>query len=184
LIFVDRAALPALAEERAIYELHRNHPDDPGYRRFLERLAAPLAERLGPARLEGLDFGCGPGPTLSRMMEERGYSMSVYDPLFAADRSTLGRTYDFITCSETFEHFHAPAREWSLLLALLRPGGWLGVMTQLARDVQAFAGWRYKNDVTHVSFFSRETFEWLARRDRLVLEFVGADVILLRSLAT
>lgn len=54
-------------------------------------------------------------------------------------------------------------------------------MTKLARDVDAFAHWHYKNDPTHVSFFSRETFSFLAERDGLEVEFVGNDVILLRK---
>jgi len=32
-----------------------------------------------------------------------------------------------------------------------------------------------------VSFFSRETFRYLAKRDGLKVEFVGNDVILLRK---
>ena len=42
-------------------------------------------------------------------------------------------------------------------------------------------GWHYKNDQTHVVFFSRQTFEYLAERDKLDLEFIGNDVILLRK---
>ena len=44
------------AAEKAIYDLHHNSPDDPGYRRFLGRLADPLMERLRPGS-RGLDFG-------------------------------------------------------------------------------------------------------------------------------
>ncbi|MEJ2766466.1 class I SAM-dependent methyltransferase [Photobacterium sp. MCCC 1A19761] len=181
LIFADPAALLAPEDEKAVYDQHENNPTDQGYRRFLNRLAEPLSERLGPAPLDGLDFGCGPGPTLSVMLAEMGHRMAIYDPYFADEPAVLETTYDFVTCTEAIEHFYTPAREWSRLLNMVKPGGWLGLMTKLATDAEAFARWHYKNDPTHVSFFSRETFCFLARRDGLSVEFVGNDVILLRK---
>ena len=67
--------------ERAEYELHENDPADAGYRRFLSRLVDPLVQRL-PDNAAGLDFGCGPGPALAAMLEEQGFSMSLYDPFY------------------------------------------------------------------------------------------------------
>ena len=64
LTFLGVTQLPDRADEKAPYDLHRNEPDDPGYRRFLDQLGAPLCERLG-AGDRGLDFGCGPGPALA-----------------------------------------------------------------------------------------------------------------------
>jgi len=46
---------------------------DPRYRRFLARLAEPLIAHL-PKGARGLDFGCGPGPTLSLMLREAGFA--------------------------------------------------------------------------------------------------------------
>lgn len=181
LIFADPAARLSPEEEKAHYDLHENNPEDQGYRGFLNRLAAPLLERVGAPALHGLDFGCGPGPTLSLMLAEAGHQMAIYDPYFAADPSVLATQYDFVTCTEAIEHFYTPAKEWGLLLSLVKPGGWLGLMTKLAKDADAFAQWHYKNDPTHVSFFSRETFHYLAQRDGLDVEFVGNDVILLRK---
>ena len=107
--------------------------------------------------------------------------MAIYDPYFAPDPSVLTRQYDFVTCTEAIEHFNQPAKEWGLLLSMIKPGGWLGLMTKLATDAEAFTRWHYKNDPTHVSFFSRDTFRFLAQRDGLEVEFVGNDVILLRK---
>ncbi|MGR5149030.1 class I SAM-dependent methyltransferase [Photobacterium alginatilyticum] len=181
LVFADPEALLAPDDEKAVYDKHENNPDDPGYRRFLGRLADPLIERLGTSSCSGLDFGSGPGPTLSVMLAEMGYNMAIYDPYFAHDPTVLDRQYDFVTCTEAIEHFYTPAKEWGLLTAMVKPGGWLGFMTKLATDADAFAHWHYKNDPTHVSFFSRETFRYLAKRDGLEVEFVGNDVILLRK---
>ena len=68
-MFVPRSYHLSAADEKAQYDLHENDPNDPGYRAFLDRLAGPLDKRLAP-HSHGLDFGCGPGPTLSVMLEE------------------------------------------------------------------------------------------------------------------
>ncbi len=164
--------------ERAQYDLHQNRVDDPAYRAFLSRLALPLAARLAPGA-RGLDFGCGPGPALACILREAGYEVSLYDPFYRPDLEVLRGQYDFISATEVVEHLHHPGRELARLWSLLVPGGWLGVMTKLAREPAAFAAWHYKNDPTHVCFFSVETWQWWARERDVGLEFHGADVILL-----
>lgn len=178
LVFVPACYRPTPDEEKQEYDRHRNSPRDPGYRAFLGRIFQPLLLRL-PPEASGLDFGCGPGPTLSGMFAEAGFRMAVYDPFYAPDKRVLQTRYDFITCSEVVEHLHHPGRELAALYRMLVPGGWLGVMTKLVIDRQAFARWHYKNDPTHVCFFSRETFRFLARQLEAKLEFCGRDVILL-----
>jgi SAM-dependent methyltransferase len=177
LVFVPPHQYLSAAEERAQYELHRNAPDDSGYRRFLGRLYEPLQPRLA-AHSHGLDFGCGPGPTLSVMFAEAGHRVELYDPFFAPDRSVLTRCYDFITATEVVEHLHRPGDELHRLWRLLRPGGYLGVMTKLVSDREAFSRWHYKNDPTHVSFFSRPTFQWLADVWGAGIEIIGQDVVI------
>ncbi|MGB1203302.1 MAG: class I SAM-dependent methyltransferase [Alloalcanivorax venustensis] len=151
LTFLGVTQLPDRADEKAQYDLHRNEPDDPGYRRFLDQLGAPLCERLG-AGDRGLDFGCGPGPALARMLEERGHPMQIYDPIYAPDPAVLDQQYDFVTCTEVLEHLHWPEREWRRFAALVKPGGWLGVMTRFLTDDGHFPRWHYRRDPTHVCF--------------------------------
>lgn len=160
--WLDPAHRLGVDAERAHYDTHENSPDDPGYRAFLDRLAAPLCERL-PAGAEGLDFGAGPGPTLSVMLTERGHPTAVYDPFYAPDAQALERTYDFVTCTETAEHFHEPAVEFARLSQRVRPGGWLGVMTKFVPVDRPFGQWHYLRDPTHVSFYSTDTLQWIAR---------------------
>lgn len=151
------------AAEAARYRTHRNDPGDAGYREFLSRLAGPLADRL-PFGAQGLDYGSGPGPTLSVMLEARGLKVALYDPFFAPDEVVLHRTYDFVTCTETAEHFFDPRHEFDRLQGLVRPGGWLALMTALWTDGLDFTAWHYARDRTHVCFYHRETVAWLARR--------------------
>ena len=160
------------------YDKHENAIDDPGYRRFLGRLFDPLVQRL-PAGASGLDFGCGPGPALAHMLSEAGFQVRLYDSFYQPDDGALTGVYDFICATEVVEHLHRPGAELERLWGLLHPGGVLGVMTKLVIDAQAFSRWHYKNDPTHVCFFSRETWQWWAREFDADLVFVGADVMLL-----
>jgi SAM-dependent methyltransferase len=179
LVFVPPAAWPDAAAEKARYDRHRNDPADEGYRRFLSRLAGPILARVAPGA-EGLDFGCGPGPALAAMLEARGLTVALYDPFYAPDASALARTYDFVTATEVLEHLHRPAETLDRLFGLLRPGGWLGVMTQPVRPPEAFDAWHYARDPTHVCFYSRETFAYVGVRWRVEPEFVEEDVVLFR----
>jgi SAM-dependent methyltransferase len=180
LVFVPVSQHLTPEQEKAEYDLHRNSPQDAGYRKFLSRVFLPLSTKLpGPAK--GLDFGCGPGPTLSVMFTEAGYAMDVYDKFYADHRRVFDEQYDFVTCTEVVEHFSTPGDTFELLFSLLKPGGWLGIMTKLVTDQSAFAQWHYKNDLTHIAFFSRDTFRWLANNRQCHLEFSGTDVILLQK---
>jgi len=181
LVWLDPGRHPSLETEKAHYGTHQNSPGDAGYRRFLDQLWAPLRERLAPGA-SGLDYGSGPGPTLHLMAREDGHPCTHYDPFFAPVASRLERRYDFVTCSETAEHFHQPGREFARLRGMLRPGGWLGVMTLPLPDAPEFARWHYRADPTHVVFYSARVFEWIQSAlsfDRL--EFPHPRVALLRA---
>ena len=179
--FVDPAAWPNPDAEYAHYLHHENHVDDPGYRRFLSRLAEPLLERVAPGS-RGLDYGCGPGPALAAMLREAGHDVAVYDPFFAPDDEPLTRTYDFVTCTEVAEHFHDPAAEFERLVSLLKPGGVLGVMTCFQTEDARFANWHYRKDPTHVVFYQMQTIRWIAEKFGFSVRLPVKDVaILFRS---
>jgi SAM-dependent methyltransferase len=178
--FLLPAHWPTPEAERAEYELHRNGSDDAGYRAFLARLAIPLLRRLA-AGSSGLDFGCGPGPVLAGMLREAGHRVALYDPFFHADDAALDQRHDFITCTEVVEHFHHPATEFRRLDDLLKPGGWLAVMTRLQTDDARFAQWHYRRDPTHVVFYRRATFEHLSNLHGWTLEMPAPNVVLMRK---
>ena len=181
LVHVRPQDRPAPEVELAEYELHQNDSNDPGYRRFLGKLADPLLARLRPGA-EGLDFGSGPGPTLSVMLEEAGMKMSLFDPYYAPSPEVLGRTYDFISCTEAAEHFFQPRREFNLLWSLLRPRGVLAVMTELLTDDRDVSQWAYARDPTHVCFYRERTWLWLAQFLEAKLERPHPNVALLTML--
>jgi len=180
LVFVPQAQHLSLVAEKALYDLHENRMDDLGYRQFLSRLCYPLAARLSPPA-HGLDFGCGPGPLLAKMLIEQGYSVSLYDPIYADAPELLHQHYDFITCTEVVEHFRQPQLMFEQLFDLLKPHGLLGIMTKRVINVEAFSRWHYKNDPTHICFYSEETLQWLADQYQRKMALIDKDVVIFHA---
>ena len=180
LIFVPAKFHPTREEEKTQYDLHENNPNDHAYRKFLSRLADPLLKKLSP-NSAGLDFGCGPGPALSMILKEAGHQVALHDPFYHPNPTALKATYDFITATEVLEHLHHPQRDLEAIWNCLRQSGWLGLMTKRARDREAFAKWHYKQDPTHVCFWSDTSFQWLADHWNARLELIEPDVALFRK---
>jgi hypothetical protein len=181
LIFAPSKDRPDHDEEFARYETHENNPEDEGYRNFLSQLFDPLINLLEP-NSEGLDFGSGPGPTLNLMFEEAGHQMRIYDSFYDDDPSVFEKNYDFITATEVVEHLFEPGKELDRLWGCLRSGGYLGIMTKIAEDdVSFFADWHYRLDITHVTFYTKDTFRWLADHWNASVEFTGDRVIIFRK---
>lgn len=162
LISLDPAHHLSSAEERARYELHQNSPHDLEYREFLNRLLVPLLAGLRPG-MRGLDYGCGPAPTISVMLHEQGYQVENYDPFFFPRHFKSTEQFDFIICTEVIEHFYTPAQEFEQISTLLKKDGIFALMTQVLEEKLDFEDWWYRRDPTHVSFYQPSTFEWLAR---------------------
>ena len=177
LTFLSSESYLSPEEELARYLLHENSPEDSRYRQFLSRLTDHLIPKLQPGA-KGLDFGSGPGPTLSVMLEAAGFRMNLYDPYFAPDTAPLERTYDFITCTETVEHFYQPAKEFHLFDQLLRLGGWLGIMTETLEADENFTNWWYHREPTHVCFYKQETMAWIAAQYGWKVEYPRKNVTL------
>lgn len=168
------------AEEKALYDLHENDSDDPSYRGFLNRIAQPLLKLLPKSAL-GLDFGSGPGPTLSNMLETAGHRCALYDKYYAADESVWDRQYDFITATEVFEHLREPAAVLESLLTHLQPHGYLALMTQRWISEDRFKNWQYRNDPTHIIFMHEQTCHWLAATYGMSIAYLAHGVVIFRK---
>jgi hypothetical protein len=66
-------------------------------------------------------------PALADMVKSDGFAVDLYDPFFFPDKKIFLNQYNFITCTETAEHFQHPYQEFNTLDALLKPGGWIGM---------------------------------------------------------
>ena len=167
----------SLEEEKDRYTQHNNEIYDLQYRNFLSALYEPLTQKLRSG-MKGLDYGCGPGPALAEMFRENNYIIDIYDPYFFPDKTLLERKYDFITCTETAEHFYEANKEFNRLDSLLKEGGWLGIMTNFYNDSINFEDWYYRKDPTHVVFYSKQSFEVIASIMSWSVEIPANNVVL------
>ncbi len=170
LIFVPPNERLDASQEKARYDFHQNDPDDSRYRKFLFPLAESVIKHTTVGAL-GLDFGCGPGPALAAMLRESGRAVELYDPYYQPNEHAWSQTYDFITASEVFEHLFNPRKELDRLFAALRPGGILAVMTRFAPAIAEFPSWYYIRDDTHVCFYNRDVFNFIAGRWQATISF-------------
>jgi SAM-dependent methyltransferase len=155
LVFLDPGKRPDAAAERERYRLHRNSLDDAGYRGMLESfIDGALSPFLRPPAAI-LDYGSGPEPAMAVLLDERGYSASSWDPIFMPNRDNRSGPFDGVILHEVLEHCFNPALTLRDAAAILSPGGILAVST-LFRPPRGedFLTWWYREDVTHVSFYS------------------------------
>ncbi len=118
-----------------------------------------------------LDFGSGCG-SLTQAFRVLGYPTTPLEPMihgFLKDQE-FKHPFDAIVGIEVIEHLPDPVSELRELEKVLAPGGVMVFSTlmtnafinhPLAQD--HFSSWWYKDDPTHVSFFSNQTLDALAR---------------------
>lgn len=163
---------PSPEKEKERYLLHNNSLEDKGYvamlEAFLERAVLPFVGK----DIEALDFGCGPAPVLQVLLERKGIRTDIYDPYFAPELPPPGKRYGLITCTEVLEHVQDPRSVWQFFCQRLQPGGILAAMTSFRPPREQFARWWYRQDFTHVCFYSRQTFRWIHQHYPLLLVFL------------
>ena len=175
--FLDKNHHLDFKYEKERYSQHNNRVDDTAYRSFLSKLSIPLIKKLSRGN-KGLDFGCGHGPALADMIKSDGFEIDLYDPFFFPNENIFTKEYDFITCTETAEHFFHPHKEFMFLDKLLRKKGWLGIMTCFLREDELFENWYYRRDPTHVVFYAERTFEIIAEQRNWSCEIPNKDIAL------
>jgi len=168
------------SEEKERYDTHNNNPQDLRYRQFLSQLTKPLNDLISDGSY-GLDFGCGPGPTLSLILEEEGHQVDLYDKFYAEDESVFDKKFDFITLTEVIEHLSDPIFEFERLAAILKPGGMIGVMTQTLTDDKDFKSWYYKNDPSHIGFYNQKSLRVLSNHLKLEINHYSDRVIFFKK---
>jgi SAM-dependent methyltransferase len=157
LVFLDPAARLAPEKERERYLLHDNGPESPGYAAYLSEFADTAIAPFVPLKSRILDYGSGPYPLLTRILSERGFDAHAWDPLFSPVPPDPRLTFDLVVAHEVLEHCHRPLDALRDIATKLSPGGVLSLST-LFRPAQAkaFLSWWYRQDSTHLSFFSEE----------------------------
>lgn len=146
--------------EKERYLTHNNDVEDPRYQQFVSPITSQVLEDFSEENT-GLDYGCGTGPVAAAELEKKGYTVALYDPYFHPDKKVLKNFYDFIICCEVMEHFYEPAREFRRLSERINPGGKLYCKTSLYSEEIDFENWYYKNDPTHVFFYTEKSLIWI-----------------------
>lgn len=160
-LVMDSAAYPEPTAELAHYLTHNNDVNDPRYQAFVSPIVNFVLNNRLP-REQGLDFGSGSGPVISKMLQDSGYQIAQYDPYFANEPARLEQPYHYIVSCEVIEHFFQPAKEFRRLRQLLLAGGQLICMTHLYDDRIPFANWYYRKDPTHAFIYTAATIRYIA----------------------
>lgn len=158
-----------LNDEKSEYDSHNNSIENDGYVNMFRRFIEAFEPYLKGKRI--LEYGSGPEPVLSELLRQGGYEVTSFDPFFLPDTNYLNKTYDLITSTEVFEHFVNPIEEIEKLLSLINKGGILAIMTQFPKDDTHFLNWWYRRDITHISFYTIESFEYIAAKYNLEIVF-------------
>lgn len=161
-IFVDKDELPNEESEKERYELHDDDTEDLGYIKFVSPITSAIMNDFKKTD-DGLDFGAGTSAIIASVLHKSDYMLRNYDPYFHINPELLEQKYDYISSCEVVEHFYNPHKEFLLLRKLLKDGGKLYLMTEPYKDGIDFSKWYYKNDPTHVFFYTQKTFEWIKK---------------------
>jgi len=160
-IFRNPTNYPDYNCEKNRYEEHNNNVMDIGYQQFVSPITSFVMKNF-KAEDMGLDYGCGPGPVVAKILMDNNYNIKQFDPFFKNDVDLLKEKYSYIVCSEVIEHFHQPSKEFKKLRNMLKTEGKLVCMTHIYTSDIFFDNWYYKNDVTHVFIYQKETIEFIA----------------------
>lgn len=150
------------AKEKARYDKHQNSIADQGYVKTLEKFIDYSITPFKESITNILDYGSGPEPVLAELLKRQGYKTKIYDPFYATNQFS-DESFDFITSTEVFEHFYDPKKEIENILSLVKVKGFIAIMTRFCTTIEEFKSWFYKDDPTHVSFFTIKTFEYLSK---------------------
>ncbi|MBD3345377.1 MAG: methyltransferase domain-containing protein [Chitinivibrionales bacterium] len=146
-------------EEKARYALHTNDGEDKQYIGYLGRIVSNIQKIARPGgRI--LDFGSGEHAALTSLLKKAGYECAAYDPLYGVGGRALEKKYNCVVLCEVIEHLRKPAEELRKIWKALVPGGTAFIKTAFYPDSN-FLSWWYKEDITHICFFSQETFRYV-----------------------
>lgn len=168
-IALDPTYYLSLEKENALYNNHNNSLENEGYVKMFEDFLDYFWDELS-SREKALDFGSGPTPVLSQLLQRRGVNVDCYDKFYQPLKCFETQSYDFITSTEVFEHLDDPQATLTLLSNHLKPKGIIALMTLFHQnDQDHFLTWWYRRDPTHIIFYTPKTFEILAKKCGLAL---------------
>lgn len=179
-IYADELDKPNLEAEKERYELHDDDTADEGYRKFVNPITSSIMRDF-TSDAKGLDFGAGTSAIISVVLKENAFNIKNYDPYFHRFSELLEAKYDYISSCEVIEHFYKPYKEFKLLKTMLNTNGKIYLMTEPYDETIDFSTWYYKNDPTHVFFYSKKTFAWIVKEFKFSEFTMNKRLIVLNS---
>lgn len=148
--------------ERKRYELHDNTIDNTGYVAYLEAVVSVIRQNKNKD-ISIIDFGSGKNRVLESLLKREGYTnCRSYDPLYGYMVDFEKTTFDIVVLCEVIEHLQDLSSELSHIKKTLRDNSRLIIRTQVYLEKEQFPKWWYKEDLTHINFFSERTIEFVA----------------------
>ena len=178
----DRDMVDKVVEKKH-YEKHNNTLKCTGYvemfEKFIDEALSPYVDNIKIV----LDFGCGEGDVLGHILKEKGLEVDSYDIYFYPKKIYENKQYDLITSTEVFEHLQDPQKILKTLVNLLNTDGYIILMTKFPpKDDKVFLAWWYRRDITHISFFTPQSFEIMAETLGLkVLKTINDNIVVFQK---
>jgi len=182
-LYLDDSHRVDAKEEKRKYDQHNNSLENEGYVQmfedFIELAITPYLKNIKKV----LDFGSGPEPVFSKLLERRGVEVEIYDLYYSPQKVYEGNRYDLITSTEVFEHLSRPLETLEFLVAHLNSNGYIVLMTKFPpKEDKAFLDWWYRRDPTHISFFTPKSFEVMAEKVGLkVLKTINENIVVFQK---
>ena len=182
-IYLDDSFMVDEYREKKQYDQHNNSLENEGYvamfERFIDDAIAPYLKSIQTA----LDFGSGPEPVFSKLLERRGLEVDIYDFYFSPKKVYEYKKYDLISSTEVFEHLSRPIEILEELVKSLNNNAYVALMTKFPPlDDEEFLAWWYRRDPTHISFFTPKSFEVMAKKVGLkVLKILKNNVVVFQK---
>lgn len=164
LIFSDNPLSNEVCEEHYC----KQHDTEFDYSGYAQKILTLVGNRVALTRI--LDFGSGAG-RLAEAFRNMGYAIDCYEPMvdgeFNLERYPY--EYDLVIANEVIEHVSDIIDFFDTLNLVCRAGGILYISTLTSDSMindphhftERFSTWWYKDDLTHISFFNLNTFEYI-----------------------
>ncbi len=178
-IFVSKSDFLSENEQKKRYELHNNDLKNEGYKKFLLDFIMPVLDFVKnnyqiSENFTIFDFGSGVKPCLCELLERfitsgfipENTKIYKYDKFFSPEKNFVAS--DLCVSLETIEHFDNLNEDLLNLSSCVKSGGFLAVGTNLIPDSPEFEKWWYKEDKTHVCFFTLEALKLCLARVNLM----------------
>jgi hypothetical protein len=182
-LYLDDKFIIDEESEKSQYDMHENSFDSLGYVKmfedFIEKAITPYEENIKNA----LEFGCGSGPVLAELLSRKGINVDKYDLYFYPEKVYEGKSYDLISSTEVFEHLQKPLEILEMLVEHTNNNGYIVLMTKFPpKDDEEFLAWWYRRDPTHISFFTPQSFEVMAKKVGLkVLKTIDKNIVVFQK---